>query len=79
MTPEEMNKLSHIPTEAIERDIEVTKQEIENLRKRLETFEPIQDRLQYYMTEGKIKSRESFVKKLETILKHRKQENERKE
>ena len=75
ITKDNFHKLDHIPTHEIVNDIKLTKDEISNLQKRLETFEPRnggKERVDHYITEGNIAKRQTFVKELTNLLELRK-------
>lgn len=65
-----------IPTTEIKQDIIDTQNEIDVYKTELKTLKknPQENRLPVYFREGKILSRESFIKKLETILEFRNKE-----
>ncbi len=74
-TDEEYKQLNHISDKEILKDIKDTEQEIENLEKRLSTYTPQnggQEKVDHFMTDGKIRKRKDFVNRLNKLLECRK-------
>jgi predicted DNA-binding protein YlxM (UPF0122 family) len=73
MTDEEYKQLDHISEETIRDDIGCTLQEIEDYEMELEILKknPQKNRLDIYLREGKILSRQAFIEKLEGVLVYR--------
>ena len=71
-------KNSHIPEIEIKQDIEDTKREIAQyeLELKILTQNIAENKVDIYVREGKILARKSFIEKLETLLKYRKDKNE---
>ena len=72
-TEEQCEKLSDIPADEVLKDIEDTQKEVDNLRVELNSFllNPVINRLNIYVTEGKIRERVEFIENLNLLLKHR--------
>lgn len=64
----------HIPLSVIKQDILDTQQEIDDFNTEKEILEknPLENRLQIYMLEGRIGERQIFINKLNLILDERK-------
>ena len=73
MTVEQIKANSHIPTAEVKRDIIDTQNEVDIYKAELKVLKknPQENKVQIYLREGKISSRESFIKKLETVLEYR--------
>jgi len=76
MTEEQIKAISHIPTAEAKQDIIDTQKEIDEFEAELIPLRlnPQRNRVAIYMGEGRILSRESFIKKLEAVLDYREQE-----
>lgn len=78
LTKEQIKQIKqndHIPTDVIEEDIKITKQEIDRFEKQLDmlTNDRKGNRVEIYMREGKILKRKDFINNLESILNYRKE------
>ena len=69
-----MNEYDHITTETIEQDIKDTERELKDDNDLLEVLNrnPVTNKVQIYLTQGKAMSRTEFIKKLNSILDFRK-------
>ena len=76
MTVEQIITNSHIPTAEVKQDIIDTQNEVDGFQAELAPLRlnPQRNRVAIYMREGQILKRESFIKKLETILEYRDKE-----
>ena len=77
MTVEQIKTYSDIPTAEVKQDIIDTQNEINEIEVELVPlrFNPQRNRVEIYTREGRILQRESFIKKLETILEYRDKED----
>jgi hypothetical protein len=73
MTQEEMESLSHIPTDTVRADLQETEREIKDKEDERAVLirNPIENKVRIYMLEGGISSRKVFVEKLTALLKYR--------
>ena len=73
-TPEEnVEANKHIPDEEIRTDIRLTRSEVETYQAELDVLRknPVENRLQIYLREGKILKRIEFIENLERLLEYR--------
>ena len=73
-TPEEMVEANkQIPTEEILTDIRWTRSEVETYQAELDVLRknPVENKLQIYLREGKISKRIEFIENLERLLGYR--------
>lgn len=77
MTNEEIESNNDIPTSEIMNDIEITRSEIQQYESELKALRgnPMENRVQIYFREGKIKIRQDFITKLTEILNYRNSKN----
>jgi len=77
LTEEQIKQNDHISTEEINRDIEDTKREINQMEEELSIFKKdyTRNRLDIMKREVGITNRTEFIKKLESILEYRKKNN----
>jgi len=73
----ECQKFDHISDEEIQQDIDNTQREVDQYEKELEALRGnlIVNRVQIYMTEGRILKRKEFIEKLNSIKSYRKAKN----
>ena len=73
LTEEQIKANSNIPTAEIEEDIRITQKEIDGYETELKSLRnnPIENRLDIYMREGKILKRKDFNYNLKQILEYR--------
>lgn len=74
LTEKQILKHDHIPTEEIEKDIKDTQLEIDQFNKEIRPLRdnPVVNKMEIYIREGKISSRQEFMGKLNEILEYRK-------
>ena len=73
LTEEQIKANSNIPTAEIEEDIKITQKEIDRYESELKSLRnnPIENKLEIYMREGKILKRKDFNDNLKQILEYR--------
>lgn len=78
LTEDQINQLKHISTEEIRKDLSDTQREKEQFEKELTALEGNRqgNKLQIYMTEGKISQRQEFINKLNQVLEYRNNNNQ---
>lgn len=69
----EYEKFNHIPIEEIKKDILDTQSEIDEYKavNEIHKSNPLQNKVDIYMNEGRISKRQGFVDKLNKILEYR--------
>jgi len=73
-TPQEAVEANkHIPTEEIINDIKITRSEMEAYENELDVLRmnPVENRLQIYLREGKVSARKEFIANCELLLQYR--------
>ncbi len=70
--------MNHIPNSEIKDDIRITQEEINDFNRELDILmkNPPDNKVRIYLLEGRISERESFICKLNNLLKNRKKEKE---
>ena len=78
MTEEQIKQNASIPTAEIEKDIKDTQKEIDAFNSELKVLQsnPVKNRLEIYLREGRILQRQEFIDNLNQILKYRKDNKE---
>lgn len=73
MTNEEIELNNNIPDSEIQEDIEITRHEIEQYEAELKILRnnPVENKVQIYFREGKIRMRYDFIQKLLEIINYR--------
>lgn len=74
MTEEQIKQFDTIPEDEIREDIRITQEEINLSQAELKVLkiDPVKNRLEIYIREGRILIRESFIERLNKILDYRK-------
>lgn len=73
LTEEKIKANDNIPSAEIQQDIKETQMEIDSFEKELNVLRenPVQNKLEIYMREGKILKRKEFIENLNQILEYR--------
>ena len=80
MNKEDLNRLKHIPSDEVIKDIADTKAEIAELERKISTYEILGDRMSMFRADaarGGIRERKEFIKKLKDLLETRQKESEK--